>query len=236
MNSRTFKIEKDPFYEGETIYLNDKITLNPGVTVLVGCNGSGKTTLIKILKSQLEKAKVPVVSYNNLQQGGDKSISAAMFEHDLTFAATSWTASEGEQISLNLGKFVAPLRDFIHKGTVQEKAADKFARLMSGTDKRPDSDKFNERWIFLDAIDSGLSIDNIVELHELFKIIIFDAPSNVDVYIVMSANEYELARNQNCFDVTRGQYITFNDYEEYRDFILDSKLEKDKREESEEQE
>ena len=50
-----------------------------------------------------------------------------------------------------------------------------------------------------------------------------------DTVIVVSANEYEMARGENCFDVYNGKYIKFKDYEEYRQFILDSKEIKEKR-------
>lgn len=50
MGSRTFKIDKDPCDIGCNIYKRSKITLNTGITILVGCNGIGKTTLIRALK------------------------------------------------------------------------------------------------------------------------------------------------------------------------------------------
>lgn len=45
--SRKFKLIKDCYYKDENIFEKRTITLEPGVTVLVGCNGLGKTTLIK---------------------------------------------------------------------------------------------------------------------------------------------------------------------------------------------
>lgn len=59
-------------------------------------------------------------------------------------------------------------------------------------------------WFFFDAIDSGLSVDNIVDVKEyMFKTIFRTAP-NTDIYIVVTANEYEFARGEECFDVYRG--------------------------------
>ena len=51
----------------------------------------------------------------------------------------------------------------------------------------------------------------------------------MQIYIVVSANEYEMAREEQCFDVINGKYINVPDYETYRQFILDSKAEKEKR-------
>ena len=42
---RKFKIDRDYNGLGCNIYQKGTVTINPGVTVLVGCNGIGKTTL-----------------------------------------------------------------------------------------------------------------------------------------------------------------------------------------------
>ena len=94
--------------------------------------------------------------------------------------------------------------------------------------KKPSESK--ERWILLDAADSGYSVDNVVDLKELLKIIIEDGRSmGVAVYIVVSANEYEMAAGEQCFDVNTGKYLTFKDYGDYRKYILESRKRKDKR-------
>jgi hypothetical protein len=99
----------------------------------------------------------------------------------------------------------------------------KFAKCFGNTDNdESEKEPVKERWILLDAIDSGLSVDNIVKLkEELFKTILEYNEGN-EIYIIVSANEYEMARQEQCFDVYNGKYITFNDYEEYRQFILET--------------
>lgn len=82
----------------------------------------------------------------------------------------------------------------------------------------------------LDAVDSGLSVDNIVDVKEqLFKTVLEYNYGN-EIYIVVSANEYEMARGEQCFDVYNGEYITFENYEDYRKMILESKKWKIERE------
>lgn len=67
-----------------------------------------------------------------------------------------------------------------------------------------------------------MSVDNIVDIKEqLFKTILKYNHGN-KIYIVISANEYEMARGEQCFDVYNGKYITFKDYEDYRNMILES--------------
>ena len=81
----------------------------------------------------------------------------------------------------------------------------------------------------LDAVDSGLSVDNIIDLKEgLFKPIIESDKSN-EIFIVISANEYEMANGEQCFDVYNGKYITFKNYEDYRSMIIQSRKWKENR-------
>lgn len=87
----------------------------------------------------------------------------------------------------------------------------------------------DEYWIFADAVDSGFSVDNVVELKdELFKLIL-DIHKDKEVYIVITANAYEMARGEQCFDVINGKYVTIKSYEKYRSVILKSRDKKDSR-------
>lgn len=203
--SRKFKINRDYNGLGYNIYKKGTFTFNPGTTVLVGCNGIGKTTLLIQIKEQLKKENIPVIMFDNLHDGGSNSRSRASFYGDFSFLATSLQSSEGENIIMNLGRFAGRIGQFVlkHKNSP-------------------------EIWILIDAADSGLSVDNIVDTKEyLFKTILDDNP-NSDVYIVISANEYELARGEQCFDVLNGRYRKFSSYESYRKFILKTREEKDK--------
>lgn len=204
--SRKFKIERDPYDEKDYIYKRSSITLNPGVTVLVGCNGAGKTTLLRTIRRQLDKEEVPFIEYDNLHDGGTNSKSAALFYGNINLAAGLMQSSEGEQISINIGTTASKIGKFV----------------------RENRDK-PELWILLDAIDSGLSIDNVREIKEgLFATILDDNP-NSDVYIIVSANEYEMCIGMNCFDVVNGKYINIKSYNSFAKAVLRSREYKDKR-------
>lgn len=202
---RKFKIDRDWNGIGCNIYQKGTVTLNPGVTVLVGCNGIGKTTLIRQLKAKLEKESIPVISFDNLHDGGHHARSSAVYFNNWSFVAASMQSSEGENINLNIGNFAGRLGHF------QMKHA-----------------KAEELWIFLDAVDSGLSVDNVVELKSLFQLILENRGAT-EIYIVVSANEYELARGEACYDVLRCKYTKFSSYERYRNFILKTREAKDAR-------
>lgn len=63
-----------------------------------------------------------------------------------------------------------------------------------------------------------------------FRLVMDDAAAKgIELYIVVSANAYELAAGEACFDVIGGKYVRFGSYDEYREFVLKTRKEKDKR-------
>lgn len=203
---RKFKIDNDAYGEGIKMYNKATIELIPGVTVLVGCNGAGKSTLLKQLYHMVQKENIPCVMFDNLRDGGDRARISAEFYGDMTFLGTSLCSSEGENIRLNMQRF-----------------SDMIIKMFKGNPHD------QEYWIFADAVDSGFSIDNIVELKENLFGEILDVHKKKDVYIVVSANAYEMARGENCFDVVNGRYVPIKSYEKYRSVVLKSRDKKNKR-------
>lgn len=230
--SRKFTLLKDYYEEGINLYKKKTITIKPGITVLVGCNGIGKTTLLHQIRDRLKNDNIPYIEFDNLHNGGSKSVSEAGFYGDFSFMATAMCSSEGENIVMNIGKLAERLGYFVKEGEdPKEKKHIQLARSfakINGEDVKEESIP-NERWILLDAVDSGLSVDNVVDIKELLFKTILEYNYGNDIYIVVSANAYELAKNEQCFDVYNGKYVKFNDYEEYRQFVLDSKEWKNER-------
>lgn len=205
--SRVFTVDTKP-YDDCRIYNRKNITVETGLTVLVGCNGAGKSTLLSYIKNDLDKNDIPVFMYDNVHDGGSRSTSNAIFRNQISLAATLFCSSEGEKINLNIQQIAGQLGQFI----------------------RQNQDK-HEIWMLFDAIDSGFSIDNIQETkNNLFTTIISYCESRgIDIYIVVSANSYEMANGERCMDVWDGKYVRFNNYDEYKGFILKTRKRKDKR-------
>lgn len=206
---RRIKLDRDPYDNGFNLYKKRTVEFQTGVTVLVGCNGIGKTSLLDNIKRVLRKENVPCITFDNLQDGGANARSEMAFYGNFEFVGASMCSSEGESIVMNLGRMASKIGNFIRNNPNEK-----------------------ELWILFDAIDSGLSIDNIVDVKELlFKTILEDTNNiNKDIYIVVSANSYEMANSENCLDIYGMKYKTFKTYNNYRKFILKSKELKEKRE------
>ena len=226
--SRKIKTWRDPFDAGFSICRRKEIEIHPGVTVLVGCNGAGKTTTLHNIRDVLKKEKIPVFEYDNKTDGGGNSLYDSLQSGAIQFFATQVCSSEGENIGLNLGKIASKWKRFLKFGQTGD-ISEKMLKYLNEKGKNTEVTS-NERWILLDAMDSGSSIDNVIEMKELFQLVLDDAKKyGVEVYIVISSNEYELVVGSDCFDVMEGKYVQFKSYAEYKKFILHSREKKDRR-------
>lgn len=198
-NSREVKIIRNYYDTPTPLFENETITFIEGLNVIVGCNGSGKSTLIRQL--QRDGNVQPKFSYDNYLEGGRNAMEKLDFIGDTSGMISRAMASEGENIKMNLGRFVQALRLFIYSPEVDSK----------------------ERWILLDAVDSGLSIDGIEELKRVCGLVIKDSERlGLKTYIIASSNSYTLAEGSHCIDIRNGKPIKFDSYEHYRRFILDT--------------
>ena len=192
-------------YDDRKLFSKKKFEFFPGITVLVGCNGAGKTTVIDYIKKTLEKEKIPYLDYDNYHQGGSTFIENSLLLGNTEMAASAMVSSEGERINISLGAFVSGIGSFIQKNKDKE-----------------------EIWFLFDALDSGFSIDNIEETKDFMKNVLIPDLKDKTVYIIISGNQYGIVENETCLDVQTGKNITFNSYEDYKKFILNSRKKKDK--------
>ena len=229
---RTFSVWRDPFGEGFNLCRRKTIEIKEGLTVLVGCNGAGKTTLLDNIEQDLKKNTIPCVAIHTNDMDMSNKLGELMWRggDNINIIAQSVTSSEGENISLRLRLFVNKLAEFIKTGEYDDGSlANKLLRSMR-EDSNDENQPSDERWILLDSTDSGYSIDNIIELKSVFDMIIDDAICNCkQLYIVVTANEYEMASQEECLDVNEGKYVKFDDYNAYKKFILKTRSKKDKR-------
>lgn len=200
-----FRIDKDYYDEGAKIYEKNSLTLEPGLTVLVGCNGSGKTTLLRQIKILCNKDNIPVFSFNNYTDGGKEIMQHHMLFGNVMGVVENYMSSEGERINNAMAIQANKIGNFIR-------------------------DHMNSKQIFilLDAVDSGLSADNIVELkRNLFDTIIQDcSDKSIEIYIVVAGNSYEMASGENCIDTCKLTKFIPKSYSRWRKVIMESRRKK----------
>lgn len=225
MAERILNTWRDPFNAGFSTCRPKQITIQSGITILVGCNGAGKTTLLKNIQLECEKQNIPCHRYDNLTQGGKTSLGNALYNNQMNFVAAAYNSSEGENINLNLIRQFQNFDEFLYTGRIK----DRYTKLhdLFTPYETPET---NERWLLFDGIDSGHSIDNILEVKDICKDLCKRAEQKgYTLYILISANEYEMAHESKCLDVTNGKYLTFTSYETFKAFILKSREKKNKR-------
>ena len=199
------KVGRNPLGLERNMYKKGSFELEPGVTILVGCNGAGKTTLLREIKDFCNENDIDCIHYDNHTQGRDTT-SAALYRGNIELAATSMISSEGENIIINLGQVAGRI------GTMMRRLPEDVPVV-----------------ILLDAVGSGFSIDNIMDIKtNLFKML-FEYNKSRDLYIVVSTNEFEFAYGERCLDVQNMKYKTFKTYDSYKKFILKSREIKNKR-------
>lgn len=174
----------------------------PGTTVLVGRNGAGKSSTLLSVREHCRSNDIKYKSFDNLIDGGTNFGDSILHlgSGNLTDLATFSCSSEGQRIIQAFGKFVQSVGQSIHELSLDS--------------------NHNEFVIMLDAVDSGMSIDNIRDVKNLFNLIKEDCDkSNIYVYIIIAANSYEFAKDLDCIDVVTGEHIWFEDYDNYANFI-----------------
>lgn len=199
-----FIIDRNPYDDHHKLYEKDRVSIAPGLTVLVGCNGSGKSTLLHLIEDSLRQQKRRVMRFDNMTQGGHNMIERQMMMGDTQRAGSMLISSEGERISQSVGFFVQTIGSAIRH------------------------DRPKELWVLMDAVGSGLSIDAIVEIKDFISFIRGQEP-DITFYFVISTNEYEFAFDSDCIDVTTFNHKKFTSYQIYKNYILRTKRKKEKR-------
>ena len=205
-----FKISKDYYCSNVKMYEKSSVEIKPGLTILVGCNGAGKTTLIQQLKEKCKEFDIPNLSYD---QRGLQSSSMLMdkmlnLDGDISGLVNMYASSEGQRIRESIYYFGRDYQRFLK--TVKKHQ--------------------NHLFFFFDALDSGLSVDNIIEFkHDCVEPIIETCnKANKEAYIIVPCNEYEMARGENCLILPDLTYREIKNYDAYRKIILRSRRKNDR--------
>lgn len=179
--------------------------INPGYTALVGPNGTGKSTMLKQIVTYCEEHKYSYLLYDNLRDGRQTTMQEALMSGHMEDLFAHMCSSEGEGIIHNIGNFASKVGRMCYKNSLRP------------GEKMP-------VFILLDGIDSGMSIDKLWTFrHDFADFIIAEELKNrnPDLYIITTANNYELANNgADCINVINGKHIKFKTYDAFEKFIF----------------
>lgn len=174
-----------------------KLNLEPGVTCFVGPNGAGKTTLLTQLKEYAKSNGFHLWEYSNFADGPHEDYRYLQTGQSKMFATAAFS-SEGEKVAIHFAGRVGEMGNAIRTAALAGEPI----------------------FVFLDALDSGASIDRAREVLSLFKTINDDIKSGTEAYILCAVNQYELTKDPvRCVDCRTGKDVSFNTYDEYAKFI-----------------
>lgn len=227
-----FEVPKKP-YDEEKFYAKKELEIKSNtITCLLGCNGSGKTTLIHIIVENLRKyenakeVKLGYIDFSFLLNEKPTNVHYCIFDKHANTCkdegdyykqcAISNTISTGEDIVNRFGNVLGKIGKTIHDISWQK-----------------DKDK-PTLFLFFDDCDAGSSIDNIMEIKKMFKMIASDCEKwKITYYIIFTANSYELCKEFDNISVHNFKPVKITTYDSFKRFVLKSRNIKDKRFEKE---
>ena len=224
-------ITRDPYYEEEYLFEKNHLTLTDQVTVFVGPNGYGKTTLVTMLKEALEdagavsfsnnayarglarvfdlnetdkykkdNASIGFISYDSHADDYTNSISTSLVNNNMQQLLLRNESSEGENNLISLA-------DLFDNAQAVAKEHQNLEHLI----------------IFVDGIDSGLSIDKIDFIIRNLDLKIKQVESqnqDLNIALVFTANHYEMVRNLPTIDPITFKKLNYKSYEEFRNDMI----------------
>ena len=189
---------KIKIYDDYNLYKKHTFEFNEGITCLIGKNGAGKSTLLKIIQEILKPKNC---FYYDNEYSEKHAMDKFSFYGDMENLFRNFGSSEGQNIRNNFSDVVGGIRQYISRIKNKNKS---------------------QVIILLDGLDSGISLDYVIELKkDLFPLIFQDCKdNNLECYILIAANNYEFCNGEDCVRVSDAKHFKFKDYNDFRKIYL----------------
>lgn len=228
---RVFEIYNENYHnENQTLYKSNKLVLQANnVYCLVGCNGLGKSTILHQMiydhHNSLNKTAFDIGSIinpyslmGNLKKGKENYEEFYILLNNQTYP-TRYQVEDNDVYSI-FGKFKSKGENTIHNLSPSLKSIFNVVKTL----------KDKEVYILLDDLDVGVSVDVLIELSGVInRLELLLKDLNINYYIVITANSYELAKRFKCIDTITMEEVSFKDYGDYLKYVCNTRLYKDTR-------
>ncbi len=164
------------------------VTFTPGITTLVGKNGSGKSSMTNEIREYLKKKKIPVYYYEQREMGR-ASASSFLLGGSVEETGSYCCSSEGERIIVSMSYKLQRIKQFLNTHKDDEMV-----------------------FVLFDGLDSGLSINLIRDIQEIFGLMLKDFPN---LFIINTTNNYEFTKDSRCIIAKNGKDTKFNTYDDF---------------------
>lgn len=223
-------IIRDPYYHDDYMFEKGTLTLTQKVNIFVGPNGYGKTTLLRMMKQALEKQGAFSFSNNAYSRSVSKAFrnvlssdSTVDNEDKATLGFISYD-SHADDHTNTMSSTLAnkDLVQFSLRGESSEGQNNLYSMMDLFNNAQAIAKKhqnLEQLIIFVDGIDSGLSVDMIdliIRTLDVKMKQVEDKNPNLEVAMIFTTNNYEMVRDSIALDPITSEPIEYESYEDFR--------------------